>query len=283
MSPSWESRRPHLVLAALLVFHLVLISIQVPRGEDKTLFEKAIFFVFSPLQKGAVAAFRGLSSAWKGYFDLRGVRTENRRLKADLFFARQERWFLEDRLKVLESESRLRESLDRFRDSLIPARIVGIDAANLYSSVVVDKGLLHGVQIDMAVCDSFGNLVGRTVDPIGLNEATVQLITDEKSSASVISDRDRVVGVLSGRSGELCVLHYILVTSPGGQEGEELATTGYDGIYPAGLRAGRIISARPVEGTVFKDIVVQPHFRFNALDTVALLPKIRESGAGDRR
>jgi rod shape-determining protein MreC len=282
MPPSWESRRPHLFLAALVIFHLVLISIQVPRGEDKTLFEKAIFFVFSPLQKGAVSAIRGVSNAWRGYFDLRGVRTENRRLKEDLFFDRQERWFLEDRLKVLESESRLRESLGLFRDSLIPARIVGIDAANLYSSVVVDKGLLHGVQIDMAVTDPFGNLVGRTVDPIGLNEATVQLITDEKSSVSVISEKDRVVGVLSGRSGELCVLQYILVTSPGGREGEALVTTGYDGIYPAGLRTGRILSARPVEGTVFKDIVVQPYFRFNALDTVALLPKIREEGGVGR-
>jgi rod shape-determining protein MreC len=282
MAPSWESRRPHLFLAGLVIFHLVLISIQVPRGEEKTLFEKGIFFVFSPLQKGAVSAFRGVSHAWRGYFDLRGVRTENRRLKEDLFFARQERWFLEDRLKVLESESRLRESLGLFRDSLIPARIVGIDAANLYSSVVVDKGLLHGVQIDMAVTDPFGNLVGRTVDPIGLNEATVQLITDEKSSVSVISEEDRVVGVLSGRSGELCVLQYILVTSPGGREGEALVTTGYDGIYPAGLKTGRILSANPVVGTVFKDIVVQPYFRFNALETVALLPKIREEGGVGR-
>ncbi len=266
-----------------MIFHLVLISIQIPRGEEKTLFEKSIFFVFSPLQKGAVAAFRGVSSAWKGYFDLRGVRVENRRLKEDLFFARQERWFLEDRLKVLESEDRLRESLDRFKDSLVRARIVGIDAANLYSTVIVDKGLLHGVQIDMAVTDSLGNLVGRTVDPIGLNEATVQLITDEKSSVSVISSQDRIVGVLSGRSGELCVLQYILVTTPGGREGEALVTTGYDGIYPAGLRTGRILSARPVAGTVFKDIVVQPYFKFNALETVALLPKIREpEGAGPR-
>ena len=272
----WERRKPILVLAVLVVFHLFLISIQVPRGSGNTFFERAIHFVFSPVQGAVVSVFQAVADLWKNYFDLRDVRAESRELKLDLFFARQENWFLEDRLQYFEAEEETRAALEAFRDSLIPARVVGVDTANRYNSLVVNKGLMDGVQIDMAVSDRFGNLVGRTVEPISFNEATVQLITDERCSVSVVSEVDRLFGVLSGTSGELCLLDYVFVTTEGGEVNERLLTTGYDGIYPAGLRVGRILSIQPREGTVFMDIVVQPLFQFKSLDAVALLPVIRE-------
>jgi rod shape-determining protein MreC len=272
----WERRKPLLVLAFFVVLHLFLISIQVPRGSGNTFFEKGIHFVFSPVQRGVVSVFHAVANLWKGYFDLRDVRAESRELKLDLFFARQENWFLEDRLKYFEAKEETRTALEAFKDSLILARVVGVDTANRYNSLVVNKGLVEGVQIDMAVCDRFGNLVGRTVEPISFNEATIQLITDERCSVSVVSEVARLYGVLSGTSGELCLLDYVFVTTEGGEVNERLLTTGYDGIYPAGLRVGRILSIQPREGTVFKDIVVQPFYRFNSLDAVALLPVIRE-------
>ena len=40
--PFWEKRRSALVLAGLTFFHIVLISVQVPRGAEKSLFERNI-------------------------------------------------------------------------------------------------------------------------------------------------------------------------------------------------------------------------------------------------
>ncbi len=280
MPQLWERRRQLLILAVLVVFHLILISVQAPRGEETTYFERAFFFVTSPVQQVAVGAYRGIASVWENYFDLRGVRAENKTLKRELFFSRQEKWFLEERLRLLEAEALFRQSLENFRESMVLARVVGIDPANLFRSVTVDKGLLSGIKKDLAVCDKFGNVVGRTIDPIGFSEATVQLITDRQSGISVISSRSRVVGVLSGTSGELCVLDFVLATSSGAESGEDVFTTGFDGIYPPGLRVGRILSESPAEGTVFKDIIVQPYFSFNTLEAVALLPALK-SGEGE--
>jgi rod shape-determining protein MreC len=269
--PFWEKRANFFVLIALVMVHLILISVQVPRHSDKKVMERIVFFVFSPVQKAAVSAFGGLESLWNNYFDLRKVREENQRLKRDLFFLNQDKWFLEDRLMFFRSEAQLRESLSRFRESLVVARVIGTDAGNYYRSVILDKGSLDGVSRDQAVCDRFGNLVGRTIEPVSFTEAVVQLITDAESGVSVISATDRVVGVLSGASAGLCVLKYVTATK-GGRLGEDLFTTGFDKIYPAGIRVGRILSVKATS-SIFKEILVQPYFSFAALEAVAVLPK----------
>jgi len=276
--PPWVKRTNFLVLTGLLVFHLLLISIQVPLGSEKKLFERGVFFVFSPLQSGVVSAVRGIRSVWTNYFDLRRVRQDNQKLKQELFFLNQEKRFLEDRLLLFRSEAEVRESLAAFRKSLITARVVGADAGSYFRSVILDKGSSDGIKLDMAVCDRFGNLVGRTIAPVSLKETMVQLITDPESSVSVISATDRIVGIVSGRQGAYCVLKYILASVGGGKEEEELITTGFDKIYPAGIRVGQILSIKPTS-SVFKDIVVKPYFSFAALEVVAVLPRI--SGGPD--
>jgi rod shape-determining protein MreC len=270
--PLWEKRTNFFVLAVLVLFHLILISVQVPLHSDRKLFERAAFFVFSPVQRAAVWAFRGVGALWTGYFDLRGVRKENQKLKRDLFFLNQEKWFLEDRLLFFRSEAQLRDSLASFRQSLVVARVIGADAGNYFRSLILDRGSLEGVGKDRAVCDRFGNLVGRTIEPVSLTTTMVQLITDEESGVSVISGKDKIVGILSGTSGGQCTLKYITATK-GGEEGEELLTTGFDKIYPAGIRVGRIISAKAT-ASIFKEIRVQPYFSFAALEAVAILPKV---------
>jgi rod shape-determining protein MreC len=275
--PLWERRKNFLILGGLVVFHLVLISIQIPIGGEKKLFERGVFFVFSPVQRAAVSIFHGLESAWNNYFDLRRVRRENQGLKQELFFLGQEKRFLEDRLRQFGSESQVRDNLSQFRKSLIAARVVGADPGNFFRSLILDKGSLDGVQPDMAVCDRFGNLVGRTIPPVSLKEAMVQLITDQESGVSVISGTDRVVGIVSGYHGAFCYLKYILTTTAGGKEGEDLTTTGFDKIYPAGIHVGQILSVKPT-ASVFKEIIVQPYFSFATLDVVAVLPRVAGGG-----
>lgn len=275
----WEKRRNFLILAGLAALHILLISIQVPRGAEKSLFEKSVFFVFSPVQRAVTGAVRGVGSLWTNYVDLRRVRGQNQKLKKDVFFLNQEVRFLEDRLHFFRSEAQVRESLAAFREGLIPARVIGIDSANPYQSVVLDKGSLDGVRKDMAVCDRFGNLVGRTIEPVSFKETMVQLITDKESSVSVVSAVDRLTGSVTGLSAPICELRYVLANVAGGKEGEDLLTTGYDKIYPPGLRVGVIHGLQTDDSApLFRKITVQPYFQFNTLDIVAVLSKTPGGG-----
>ena len=277
--PLWENRRSVLILAGLAAFNILLISIQIPRGAEKSLFERSIFFLYSPVQRAVTGAVRGLGSLWTNYFDLRGVRGENQQLKKEIFFRDQDVRFLEDRLRFFQSEAKVRESLAAFRGTIVPARVIGADSANPYQTIVLDKGSLDGIGKDMAVCDRFGNLVGRTIAPVSLKETMVQLITDKDSSVSVVSAVDRLTGSVTGKSGAFCELRYVLASASGGQPGEELLTTGYDKIYPAGLRVGSIRSLGKDESSpIFRRIVVEPYFRFNTIDIVAIITK---AGGGE--
>lgn len=276
--PFWEKRRSAFVLAGLTVFHLLLISVQVPLGAEKSLFERGVFFVFSPVQRAVTGAVRGLGSLWTGYFDLRRVRGENIRLREENFLLSQDVRFLQDRLALYRSEAQLRESLAGFRGTVLAARVIGIDSANPFQSIVIDKGRLDGVAKDMAVCDRYGALVGRTIEPVSLKETMVQLVTDKDSSVSVVSAIDGLTGSMAGQSGPVCDLRYVLASVLGGRPGEELLTTGYDKIYPPGIRAGSIQSLKPDDASpIFRRIVVAPLFRFNSIDVVAVLTR----GPGD--
>jgi rod shape-determining protein MreC len=277
--PLWVKRRSVLILAGLAAFNILLISIQIPRGAEKSLFERSIFFFYSPVQRAVIGAVRGLGSLWTNYFDLRGVRGENQKLKKEIFFLNQEVRFLEDRLRFFLSEAQVRERLAAFRGTLIPARVIGVDSANPYQSIVIDKGSLDGVGKDMAVCDKSGNIVGRTIEPVSLKETMVQLITDKDSSVSVVSAVAGLTGSVTGRSASVCELRYVLASVSGGQVGEELLTTGFDKIYPPGLRVGRIQTIQKDESSpIFRKIAVEPYFQFNTIDIVAVLTKTPGGG-----
>jgi rod shape-determining protein MreC len=268
----WEKRRSALVLGGLVLAHVVLISIQVPQGAEKSAFERAVFFAFSPVQRLAAGTVRGVVSLWRGYFDLRGVRAENARLKRENFFLHQDLRFLEDRLAFYRAEADLQAVLKDFRGTVRPARVIGVDSANPHQSIIIDKGRLDGLAKDMAVCDMTGALVGRTIEPVSLKDAMVQLITDKDSSVGVVSAVDRLTGSLAGRSAPLCEFRYVLASETGGAIGEEVRTNGTDRIYPPGLRVGRIHSIEPDESSpIFRRIFVEPYFRFNTLDVVAVL------------
>jgi len=114
-------------------------------------------------------------------------------------------------------------------------------------------------------------LVGRIVKPLAARQATVELLTNEGFRAGVISAKTGVVGILSGdeRTGG-CHLKYVLSSNDALEAGEELLTSGFDKIFPAGIPAGRIVAVRK-EAALFKGIEVQPYLEVRGLRTLAVL------------
>lgn len=272
-----KKKKELFLFLALIMVHLIFISFQLPGGTEISYMERAVFFVYSPIQNLAHKVIQGISASWENYFDLRGVREENQRLKKELFFHFQEIRFLEEQLKFYTSEKFIKENFSRFRNSLIPARIIGSDPVNIYQSITIDKGSLDGIRKNMIVCDKFGNLVGRVMGPVSLKESKIKLITDSTSGVHVISRKSGVVGLLVGKSDYLAELKYALSSGPELQKDEELLTTGYDGIYQPGISVGKILSSfQDTNMPVFQKIIVRPNFQFSKLDIVAVIPSLTE-------
>ena len=268
-----KEKKSPLILIALILFQFLLISIQLPSGSERNYFEKAIFSIFSPIQHGFISFFNSIGDLWKNYIDLRRVRSQNQKMKEEIFFLRQENILLQNVLQKLKREKEIQNSLSELQENILVAETIGLDLSNFLKSTIINKGSMHGIKKDMVVLDEKGNLVGRVIGPISLKEAKVQLITDNESGVGVFSKSKSVSGLLNGDGNGMCFFNYVLATNQDLLEGEEVITSGKDGIFPSGIRVGKIVSIVK-DGTLFKKIKVEPYFDVRHLNRVAVI--IRE-------
>lgn len=265
-----KERKSLVVLTALIFFQLILISTQVPLGYGENYFEKAVFSIFSPVQHGIISLSRSIGEFWKNYFYLQNVQSQNRKMKDEMFFLRQENNLLRNALENLRSAKEIEESLLRLHENILVAQVIGFDASNFYKSAVINKGSLDGLRKDMIVLDKNGSLVGRIINPIALKESRVQLITDNESGVGVFSQSKEVMGILSGDDKGYCFLEYIHVTTEDIYEGEDVITSGKDGLFPSGIKVGKIVSIT-TSTSLFKQVKVEPYFDIRDLDQVAVI------------
>jgi len=254
----------------LFLFHLILISSQVPLGSKQTLLEKMAFQLFSPVQKMVVSGINFLKSTHAEINQLTFLREENQQLKKEIFFLAQEKQILSRKLRYYRSEKELEENLAGLRQMVIPARLLSFETANFYRSGVINRGYQDRVVKNLPVCDRRGNLVGRTAEPLSAHEARVVMITSEESGVAVISVTDRMLGILTGDGQGRCLIKYVMASSNLGVVGDEIETSGLDKVFPAGIKVGRIISIVSEKG-MFKQILVQPYFDLRELEVVGVL------------
>jgi rod shape-determining protein MreC len=261
-----------IILISLIFCQLVLISIQVPLGDESNYFERIVFSVFSPVSSGAVAIFRGIGNIWKGYFGLHDVQGDNQKLQEEVFRLSQENSLLRSLLRTYRMEKEVMDILEDLEESILPARVVGMDASNLWKSLVINKGSLDGVKKDMVVLDQHGNLVGRVVNPVTFKQARVQMITDSQSGVYVVPREKNAPGIINGIGNGMCRLEYILATDAMVVEGDALITTGTDGIYIPGVLVGYVSSVEKNK-SLFKEIQVAPAFDIRDLQMLAVIKK----------
>jgi rod shape-determining protein MreC len=265
-----KEKKRFLLLLGLVFIHLLLISIQVPKGDDPTYFERGVLTVFGPVERGVVSFFRGLRNFWGNYAYLRDVQRQNQSLRDEAFRLREENLALKSLLLKFQGSKEIQELLSTVSRSILVASVIGIDSGQIYKSVHLNRGTSDGVRRDMVVLDRKGRLVGRVVEPVSSRQSRVQLISDEDSGVGVITERFRVLGILQGDAEGKCRLKYVVKTNKDVSVDEEVSTSGLDGIYPSGVPVGRIVSITE-DDDLFKKIVVEPYFDLSDLDQVAVL------------
>jgi len=275
----WKERKNVLVLGGLLSAQLILLSLQVPLGDRPSVFEKSVFFLFAPLQRGLGALGRGIGGLWERYVHLGRVEERNRRLSDEAVRLRQENTFLRQGLAALEDQASAAAVLRSLGRAFRLAAVIGVDAVNPYKSVIIDAGSAQGFRPDMPVLDGRGRLIGRVIAPVGGREASVQLVTDENCAVAVFTEGSRVMGILSGdgKTGR-CRMKYVLATNDAVKEGEVLVTSGFDRVFPPGLIVGTVTTIG-ADTSLFKRIAVAPFLDFRELKVVAVLTG--RGGAGE--
>jgi rod shape-determining protein MreC len=272
-----RERSGYLFLAVMLG-HILLISVQVNSKSGVPVLETVTFGVFAELQRAVSSGVSGIRHVWTGYVALRQVTRQNDDLRRQLAAAQvevQQQRALADQSRGLEQLLQLR---DRTTLQTVAAEIIASGASPDFRTLTVDKGTNDGLRPDMAVIAPAG-VVGRIVVS-SARAAKVQLLIDLNAGAGALIERSRAQGVVAGAGDGTLQMEYVSEVSDV-VVGDTVVTSGIDGIYPKGFVIGRVEAIDKSGGSGYKRIVVRPAADASRLEEVLVVvtpPPARETG-----
>lgn len=263
-------RRPTLLFIVVLSLLFILMSLSSRTayvGQTRTLFERTVMTVFSPVPKFVNWIGGTVDDMYAGYIDMRRAVNENLELH------RKVASLTAENLKLRQSESDLRRIRgllhysEQFNMRTSLAQAVMLDTSGRFKSIIIDRGAAGGVEVNDAVVNANG-LIGRVV--LTTNDmAKVQLVTDANCSVGALIERSRRQGVLRGNGAGAAEMHDVPVLADV-QPGDRVLTAGIDGIYPKGIPIG--VVTRATQGAnLFKQISVKPSVDFGVVEEVIVI------------
>ena len=264
-----------IVLVCVLFAQVLGLAVQVKRTTDtesSRLIRIWAVNSVTPFEKVLNWMHNSSWNVWHNYFYLRGVRAENRSLKAEI-----ERLRIEQvRLNEDAAQARRLQALFAFKEQFIsqtkPAQVIGSSGSDQSRVIYIDKGESDGLKPDMAVITVDG-IVGKVLK-VFRSTSQVLLIDDQSSGVGGILEKSRLQGIVRGtRSGEV-VLEHIMGDNPV-QPGELVRTSGGDRIFPKGLPVGTV-SQVGNGADLFLTIRVRPAANLSKLEEVLVVTKLVE-------
>ncbi len=267
-----------IVLVGVLFAQVLGLAVQVKRTSDSEstrLIRIWAVGTVSPLEKLLVWTQTSTGNIWHNYFYLRGVRSENRSLKAQIEQMRLE----QVRMSQDADQARRLQALLAFKEQFISqtmaAQVIGSSGSELSRSVYIDKGEKNGIKPDMAVITADG-IVGKVLR-VYRSTSLVLLIDDQTSGVGAILDKTRLQGIVRGTPGGEVVLERVM-SDENVPTGEVVLTSGGDGIFPKGLLVGRVTKVS--QGSeLFLNIRLHPAANLGKLEEVLVVTKIDERQA----
>jgi len=251
----------------LITVNIIGLSITSRRYATFGLGRVAISFV-APFQELVTRSARFVRNIWGHYFYLVSVAQENNSLQTSFNQAVEEnnRW-----REVELANDRLRNLLNFKRtvtSKVLAAEVIGKDPSALFKTAIIDKGKADGLIKGLPVVIAQG-IVGQIIE-VSNHYSKVMLIIDRNSAVDALVQRTRARGIIKGASTDQCRLDYVL-RKHDVQVDDTLVSSGFDGVYPKGLRVGQISEVVDHEAEIFHKITVAPFVDFEKLEEVLVI------------
>jgi len=263
-----RQRTGYLVLVVVLA-HVILISAQVNAGSGASMLETVTFGAFAEVQRLMTSGFDSVVGIWSGYIGLRDVREKNVELNREILNLRleiQAQHALAQQTRSLERLLELRQTVTL---PTLSARVIATDATPYFRTLTIDRGRQDDIRPDLAVIAPDG-VVGRVVGSPSQRAAQVQLLIDRNAAAGALIERTRVSGVVVGTDDSTRLQMEYVSNLEDVQVGDEIVTSGIDGIYPKGFRIGEVTQV--VDGIgLYQLIQVSPVVEFSQIEDVLVV------------
>lgn len=240
-------------------------------GGNSTNLGKGVQTIISAIEKPFSSVAGGINNTFVGIFKYQDVLKENEALQKENEELKQQN--LE--LALTQEELIQLEELSGAFDftpfagvgQAVAGQIISIDNSNLFQTFTIDAGSDKGIKVNNIVVDGNG-LVGR-IREVGKTWSKVVSILDENNNISFkVLRQDEIQGVLSG-NGTGKLEGYLLNSESKIVEGDVLVTSGV-GLYPQGIRIGKVTSVAFDKDLQLKVITVAPTVKFTSLQKVAV-------------
>jgi rod shape-determining protein MreC len=273
-------RYRNLTILVLVLFLQVLgLAVQVRTGTneatDTRLIRTWAVSAITPFERALVWVQTSTGNLWHNYFYLRGVRAENRQLKAQIEHMRLEQVRLSEDAAQAHRLQMLLAFKEQFIAKTVAAQVIGTSGSDLSRVIYIDKGKNDGIDRDMAVITADG-IVGKVL-LVSPSLAQVLLISDESSGVGAILEKSRLQGVLRGTANGEIVLERVM-SDETVQPGEAVLTSGGDQIFPKGLPVGTVTKVGKGKD-LFLNIQIRPAAHLAKLEEVLVLTEKQERQA----
>lgn len=265
--------RNKLLISVIIISILLIVLITfTSQGRTRPTFVEDLFGrIITPVQRVFYTSGEFFKNTFRNLYDLRNLKSENEALKAEVEKLKEQNRQL---IQMALENNRLRSLLDfkgaNTQFDYIGASVTGRDPGNWYDVYTINKGTKDGVEVNDAVIVGYGYLVGKIIET-GTNYSKFMAIIDERSSVSIIVNRTRDMGIVSGDSDSGVIA--IMELEADIVKGDDIITSEYSTL-PKGLYIGKVKSVEKQERKLQKMVVIEPAVDFKRLEEVFVIKPV---------
>lgn len=270
---------PKYILAAILVFCIILGVISFRFEEKMAPVRAAVGTVVTPMQKGINSIGSVLADRLDYLTTMKRTVDENKKLKDQIAELSAENKLLQQDRYELENFRELYDLDEQYAGyPKVAARVISSNPDNWYNTFTIDKGTDDGIQKDMNVMAGDG-LVGIVTD-VNKSYAIVRSIIDDDSNVygTVLKYKEDCVV-----SGDVKLMNdgVIRISGIAGdveiEDGAEVVTSQISDKYLPGILIGYLKDLKKDASNVTQTGYLSPVVDFSGLDMVLVITEVKKS------
>lgn len=267
----WFSKKVRVVLVLALLLAAGLTVAKSLTG--LSLGEMTVQYVLTPMRTAASKLTDKAEQLYSYIFRYETLAAENEALKqqlADMEDVARDADAMSRELKRLRELLQLKEQHSDYE--LLDGYIISRDSVDWNSSLTINRGSDHGLEVGMCAITSGGEVVG-LISEVGKNYAVIKTIMDSSLQISGIVASSGYSGMVVGgyQNGleEMLRMEY-LPSSAVLRNGDQVVTAGST-MYPRNLVLGKVVDASYTETGVAKYAILEPAAEITGLEQVFVI------------
>jgi len=266
-----ESIIKHKAIIAFVAFSIFcIVSLSIQSSTFTISIEGLGSMLTMPFQKGYNSVQHGIHMLWAGFTELGEVRDQLKKTREKL---QRYEAMTEELSEIKRENERLRQLLNlapQVSYESVPASIISKDPDNWFRTIIINRGANDGIKINMAV-------VGKVTEVRGSVSRSMPIISTDMR-LGVIFQESRYPGLLTGytANSNLSLMDYVSKSATV-KFGDVIVTSGQGGVFPAGLRVGKVLKSFVTESSAYQKVVIKPYIDFNQVEEVFVIKKIPDS------